>query len=41
VILLLFLLLIALAFWYVARSGLVPGLARLVGVDKLRNLGVS
>lgn len=41
VIVWLILLLILLVFWFVARSGFVPALARLVGADKPRDLGVT
>ncbi len=41
VILLLFSLVVLLVFWFVARSGFVPGLAKVVGADKPVNLGVK
>lgn len=40
VILWLILLLVLVALWFVARSGFVPALAKLVGADRPRDLGV-
>ncbi|HWI60362.1 MAG TPA: hypothetical protein VNT75_00845 [Symbiobacteriaceae bacterium] len=41
VVLLLLLALLLVALWFVARSGFVPGLAKLVGADEPRDLGIT